>query len=1522
MKRTSHIMIMKDLIMQIALLVLLLVMSVKTPAATINLANAPLADSTQSLVLPNLMYVIDNSGSMDWDFMPDYVDDSRKCKDNSNAAAGSFTWSCRVGHPPYMTKEFNTIYYNPEVVYVPGVDYTGTSLGSMTSANTSGWTAVPTDPYGRQRDDQLGNNRTTISFIPDGSNNEGSGYPDRVWCNTSSPSLADLSNPAVCNANDTYVYPTSTYDEDAIKYTYPYYYTVSPAEYCANENLTSCQATKDAAHPYPARYKWCNSGGACKATYDSNYNRIKWLGVTTAPRSGKIKINATTLSPSAAPSALSVTNVTVAGVRIIPVSPSPALTITDTGNAAQRNTLASNIAANINSYAITSGNGYAATASGDEVTITGATTTSTIAVTSTTANATNSVPVQATGSFRITNVSNWGTQYVSSIRVGGTEILNQTIYKTGGNGSTRRRNLARDIVNRINAYVSSPDYTATTDDQSFPTITIKAVNGGASGNGSISGSYTGGIAVDQINNVSGGGTTTVTSTYNIPVTLTHFTSGTPYIATFNRVDIEPGKTFPKAATRTDCAGATCTYEEEMTNFANWYSYYRTRMQMMKTSTSLAFKDIDSSYRVGYNAINNQSSNYLKISKFDDTHKELWYDELFDTNPSGSTPLRAALSNIGRLYAGKKPFGSSDPEPMQYSCQQNFTLLTTDGYWNGSDSNIRDITGATGVGNQDGSPTLRPLLDGSNVSDTLADVAKYYYDTDLRDGTIGSAACLGSPSNDGDAPVDVCENNVPTIGVDVNNKQHMTTYTLGLGVDGLLTYDSGYKTQTVGDFFDLRNGTINWPVPVSNTQTTVDDLWHAAVNGRGTYFSAKDPNQLSSSLQSTLNGITAVKGIGAAAATSNLNPVPGDNFTYIASYETVNWRGNLEAREIDTSDLEVKPTVIWCIEDTGACQGSLGGRVSTNSDSRSILMGNSGNLVNFTYSNLSATGQASYFDQAYLSTRLSQWSSLSTAQQSAAVGNNLVNYIRGHKGYEDLISNLSASADNRLFRQRLAVLGDIIESKPAYNGVPKASYTDPGYGAATVAGTFAYQQAAREGTIYVGANDGMLHAFDAETGFERWAYVPTPVIENLWKLADKSYSNNHANFVNGSPTINDVCVANCTVAASAEWKTILVSGLNGGGKGYFAMDITDPDAPSLLWEFDSTDDADLGYTYGNPIITKRRTATGEQWVVVFASGYNNLGGANPDKGVLFVLDAATGTPITKYVTTGSGLSKISAVIPNAQKNNLAEQIYGGDIDGNVWRFNINNPPATGNATTQPNPFKFAKLQAPNSIGVLVNQPITTKIEISTVNNKRILFISTGKYLESSDLYDDAIQSTYAITDETYDTVGNTMSTFAPRTFSNGSIVINSSIVRQILSDNANGERVVTSNQVDYSTGKRGWFVDFPESRQRVEIDARLSNGVIKIPTIIPGNSVCSPGGSGELLQLNYKSGSLAAGVQLSTRYGAPLAGITTLYDANGNAKDIIVLRDGSIVPGQIQDSSGMSGFNDHRVIWRELTVEQQ
>lgn len=184
----------------------------------------------------------------------------------------------------------------------------------------------------------------------------------------------------------------------------------------------------------------------------------------------------------------------------------------------------------------------------------------------------------------------------------------------------------------------------------------------------------------------------------------------------------------------------------------------------------------------------------------------------------------------------------------------------------------------------------------------------------------------------------------------------------------------------------------------------------------------------------------------------------------------------------------------------------------------------------------------------------------------------------------------------MFRYREATLGDAVESQPVYIDNSTFEYVDSGYAA------FKASTNSRPGTVYMGTNDGMLHAFDAPltvtatAGNERWAYVPSMVIPNMFALADENYSLNHAYYANGSPFISDIF-------DGSSWKTILVAGLNGGGRGYYALDVTNPILPKLLWEFTPAadlsnpsfpHDADLGFTFGNPIITKRMTALGLYW----------------------------------------------------------------------------------------------------------------------------------------------------------------------------------------------------------------------------------------------------------------------------------------------------------------------------------------
>lgn len=966
------------------------------------------------------------------------------------------------------------------------------------------------------------------------------------------------------------------------------------------------------------------------------------------------------------------------------------------------------------------------------------------------------------------------------------------------------------------------------------------------------------------------------------------TNTTFYRECNSEVGDNPGRSVFTKVTVNSTSGPGGT--DERTNFANWYAYYRTRIQTMKSAAGRAFKSIGSNYRVGlttinYTGTNDSATEFLEIRDFDATQKSNWYSKFYDVVPNSGTPLRAALSKAGRIYAGK-----AGTDPVQYSCQQNFAILSTDGYWNGNAG--YQVNGSTSIGNQDGGSTPKPLYDGLSRSDTLSDVAMYYYKTDLRTSALGN--CTGALGSD------VCQNNVPGSGVDINVQQHMTTFTLGLGVNGTLAYAEDYLQGGSADYNAIVQGTKNWPAPVADTQTAIDDLWHAAVNGRGTYFSAQNPDSLVSGISKALSGVSARTGAAAAAATSTLQPVAGDNFAYIALYRTVKWDGDLQARTIDPETGQVSSSILW------SAQPLLDAKVSATSDTRTIYTYNSdtGALKPFAWNSLTATEQGYFNNMCSGTDKLSQCSLLTTAQKAAASGQNLLNFIRGQNGFEDESNNT-----DKLYRDREHVLGDMVNSQPVYVKKPPFAYVDENY--RTFSDT---TQKNRQAMVYIAANDGMLHALNAQTGQEMWAYVPPMVMPNLYKLADKNYAANHQYFVDGSPSVGDICPnAPSSTCSGGQWKSILVGGLNAGGRGYYALDITDPAAPKALWNFTVANDSDLGYSYGNPLIVKRKDGT---WVVVFASGYNNVSPGD-GKGYVYVVNANTGVLLEKIgtgagsTTTPSGLAKLAGWI-ESDSNNTTERFYGGDLLGNVWRIDIDNttPPSGKEA------FLLAELGQVNGATV---QPVTTipKLTHVTVGNGSyaVVHIATGRYLGITDLNDTSQQSVYSIKDKLIAT-------------GLGKVRTSGVLVKQTLID-ADGEsgeaiRTTSTNSVDWST-QSGWYVDFnPDNGspgERVNVDMQQQLGILTVATNVPDTNACNVGGYAWLYYFDYKTGQYvksSAQRMAGTRVGtnALVAGVNLVRLVNGKSIALVTDTTGTLTANE-RPYAGKDG-KARRVSWRELT----
>lgn len=1343
----------------------------------IDIATSPLVVSNLNSVKPNLFFILDDSGSMDWDYAPDFVgeDDGNGQNCRSTGAgletafySGRFTSLCcqnaqnsqtcldidrgtftQRGHPPFLSADFNGQAYNPAIRYLPGVNADGTERTAMTSANTTGWTVVPYDQYGVQ-------SSSTRNLVSD--------YPDTAWCSSVDPSN--------CLRNGNYVLPGRV---NGVDYTVfnavlatgsgaiavgspdaattesrsfgPHYYRIIPSEYCDSENLRNCQHGASGTFTIPAPVRWCNSDANARAS---------------TPAAGSCQANRT----SSYTHARYPTKYSVVGTL-----------------------------------------GSAALTPSVRISLSGCTSSRTVGV--------------------------------GTLIVNGVDLFQGNPTALTNSAST----LASAVRTRINANTGITGFSASGSNDTF-TITAPMSAGNLTATATLSrGSGSHSSCVWTLS------TTPQFSGYTAPSTGT-------FQGSFERIDIVPTRTsYPKASTRSDCAGATCTYAEEMTNFANWYAYYKTRMQSMKSSASRAFVGVGDNRRVGYTTLNKNASNdWLNVDTFTGTHKNNWFAKLRAASPSNATPLKASLSQAGRYFGGVLKNTTIDgvtvSDPMQYSCQKNYTLLSTDGYWNESTNPIK--LDGTNVGEQDAGLS-NAMKDRVPVANTLADGAAYYFNTDLRT----TANCTGALG------LDVCgtstDSNVPS------EKQVMRTFTLGLGINGFMQFKSDYLSDTTGDYYAVKSGLTpnpaagvctwqtsgqcTWPAPVNNSQQNVDDLWHAAVNGDGKYFSARDPAALYTGLYSALAAIDVVESSTAAATTSNPNITAGDNQIFVSSFKSGEWTGEVLGKRIDvtTGDVLASTAQDW----------SASTLLNANT-SRRVLMFDSGSasatkLKAFDWDVMTSSERA-YFETAHITATgraLSQFCALgpycvNLVTQTATAGEGLVEYIAGSRSQEGDLSDVT-----KAFRQRVSLLGDVVNSEAVYVGAPALSLTDSGYSA------FKSAQGTRTKMVYIGANDGMLHAFNAETGEEVWAYVPTAVLPNLYKLADKEYASKHQYFVDATATVADVQI-------SGQWRTVLVSGLGAGGRSYFALDVTDPNNPKALWEFTNTN---LGFTFGRPEIGKLEDGT---WVALVTSGYNNVSSGD-GKGYLYVLNVATGAIVRTIGTNvGStsdpaGLAHIRGWYEDGETDATIKRVYGGDNLGNVWRFDINNNVGAAGYDAQ----RLATLRnASNAV-----QPVTSRPELGKVGPYVMVFVGTGRYMGSTDLTDTTTQSIYGIKDrltaEDFGNVRDTANAFVRQTLALGTCPANATSC----SGSESVRTVPNPEPVNLATNG-GWYVDLPVSSERVNTDPVLALGTLIVTSnIITSGDVCKVGGSSWLNFIDYSTGATVpsalgvAGVYLNNGIGS-------------------------------------------------------
>ena len=916
--------------------------------------------------------------------------------------------------------------------------------------------------------------------------------------------------------------------------------------------------------------------------------------------------------------------------------------------------------------------------------------------------------------------------------------------------------------------------------------------------------------------------------------------------------------YPKFAKRTDCAGNTCTRDEELQNYANWQTYYKDRVGMARSGLSYAFKDIGETIRIGWGSINTLSGSSKMdagVSLFDSSRKSAFYTWLYSssTAPTGSTPNRSAIYKVGQYFSrsdsngpwGTSPLysstststtttGGSEPKTNHAACRRSSVMLMTDGYWNDNFTSVANVDNTTGntITSTSASFTYVPAPPYSDdTSSTLADVAMRYWGTDLRSDLANSITTIP--------------------GVNEAFWQHLSFYGIGLGVYGTLP-------QTATTLAALTAGDISWPAATGNTTTTVDDMWHAAINGRGQFFSVGDVTALTTAIEKMMVSINRVTSSQSGISISTAYLIE-DSVKYTPQYTTGEWTGNILARKIDPTTGN-ETTTSWQVSTIDSLTGDPVSTIPAY-DSRNIFVGTASTstpkAVTFTYTAMSSVGLLS--------------------SMTGTVDADLINFLRGDSTNE---------GTNAKYRKRNAMLGDIVNSAPVlvkkgidlkYGGLPVGTA-----GAASYSTFLAAQANNTEGVLFVGANDGMLHAFrDGTTespedkGVEIFAYIPKSVLPNLHTLADKSYA--HRYFVDGPLSQNFAYI-------NSAWKNVLLGTTGAGAKAIYAINVTEPlnlDASKVLWEINSqtTGFSELGYVLSE---VRAGILPSGDWVAIFGNGYESTSGIAR----LFIVNLNTGALIKSISTGVGGSNGLGAV--RVVRNTYGQIIgaYAGDLKGNLWKFDL--------SSTSSSNWKVGLGGSP-LIALGSTQPITAApMVLEHTKPGYLVSFGTGKMFETSDVSTTDQQALYGVWDSVL--FGDTTSTPAGVTLTGTSKLVQQTFgtstvatLTVITTALATATQTVTwstlsNNSVAWNSDQRGWYINLPNSGERAIYPERLVEGnAVVVNTISPisattSSCTASGQGTGYLYAFDVFNGG-SGNVVLRDSDGNAL-GNTISYYANG------------------------------------------
>ncbi len=866
---------------------------------------------------------------------------------------------------------------------------------------------------------------------------------------------------------------------------------------------------------------------------------------------------------------------------------------------------------------------------------------------------------------------------------------------------------------------------------------------------------------------------------------------------------------------------------ELQNFANWYSFYRRRELAAKAAVAEVIANT-SGVNIGFYSLHDRNDGatrqpvrHVRVpGETNETSTLL--SHLYEMDSRGGTPLRTALQNVGEYFddtdgsdggleAGSPYYGEDEGG----GCQHSFAIIMTDGFWNGSNPGIGNVDEGEG----------EPYAD--TYGDTLADVAMYYYNRDLSS----------------------LPNELKTNDCDLKTTQHMLTFSVSFGLEGTIDMEDmdgnnvpdspSYKDDPC--FLDESTPNPTWPRITANNPSTIDDLWHAAVNGRGEFFSASNPQELVGALTKIIGSIESMNRA-EAALTIDGEVLSSDTRVFAPSFDSATWTGDLKAVKFDedgnlpyNSDGMIPDSaILW-----KASTKLMG--LNWDTDRNIVTINNMGNGIPF------------------------RWTSLSAAQKTMLENNeDMLNYIRG----DNDISGFRKRMNNDMVTEN--ILGDIVHSSPVLSESGN--------------------------TVFVGANDGMLHAFNANTGEERFAYIPNLVYASLPGLKNPVYD--HRFFVDATPSI-------WPGVGNGSGISLLVGGLGKGGKGYYALNVTHADdygpgeeggiANTVpMWEFPApgSTDPDMGYSFSKPFIVKSNAAglsSDEGWVVIFGNGYNSTNG----HAVLYVVDAISGALVKKIDTNIGGDNGLSTPgLVDLDLDYKVDVVYAGDLKGNMWKFDLDD------ANTDNWSVDFSGNALFTATGPASNvdpQPITTKPAVMkhpTRHGLMVLF-GTGKFFGESDRTNTDVQSLYGIWDFSDDDNTEFLGTFNRNGL--GNLGSNIELLAQtiVFQDSFGGGededesalityggtavhllRVTSDNAINWEVDNdtpfpnpdpspdsppshTGWFFDMDATDtmgERVLEDPLIRGGRLIAVTTIPDNSYCSGGGWSIINEFDATDGS--------------------------------------------------------------------